>query len=188
MTAEEFFEQKELIREHHIKEVTAKLAKLKGFDVPVYYHYTSNPVNDMMIFCEPDDPQMGQGWVLENYNSDRFLFNKYSAPTQTMLQKWLREVHNIHVSVNYNGDTNEDFDYNYNVLYFKGESKKIYQNAKRIDSQAGCNTYEESLEFGLQVGLALLPTIPLETLSMRVIDFSENTTDDERLNESQNLS
>jgi hypothetical protein len=84
----------------NIKLETAKLAKEKGFNIPVHYHYTETPVNDLELLVHPDDPQLGQGWKLVNYNDKVFVYPKYSAPYQFELQKWLRDVHNIYVDVN----------------------------------------------------------------------------------------
>ncbi len=70
-----------------------------------------------------------------------------SAPTQSLLQKWLREVHNIHVNVSYgltftfkiNGD-------------LKGNDYVDYSNIEEYWSR----TYEEALEKGLIEGLKLI--------------------------------
>lgn len=71
----------------------------------------------------------------------------YYAPTQSLLQKWLREVHNIHTNVHYgltftfkiNGD-------------LKGND---YVDYSEMDKFWG-RTYEEALEKGLQEALKLI--------------------------------
>ena len=62
---------------------TAKLAKEKGFDWKVSLHYESNGNRFIdKVEC--------------NFNNVELIC---SAPTQSLLQKWLREVHNIHIEV-----------------------------------------------------------------------------------------
>ena len=59
------------------------------------------------------------------------------APTQSLLQKWLRETHNIFISINVN--------YCY----------KIYNNDELYEESFYYNNYEEALEQGLQEALKL---------------------------------
>ena len=93
---------------------TAKLAKKKGFNIPV-----SDYIN-------PDS-------IEENY----------SAPTQSLLQRWLRETHNTHITIRCKRtDLSLDgFWYVINSL----ESKMF-------------NTYEQALEEGLYEALKLIKT------------------------------
>jgi hypothetical protein len=73
-----------------------------------------------------------------------------NAPTQSLLQKWLREVHNVYVSVSFNDNT--IFEY----YYF------IHTNVSKPCSNRICslpfktNNYEEALEIGLQEALNLI--------------------------------
>jgi hypothetical protein len=140
------------MKEQLIDFETTKLAKEKRFDIPVYYHYSENPVNDLIILCEPDDPEVGQGWILCNYNNKNWTFQKYSAPTQELLQKWLREVHKIEVYITpsyiVNGDKKE---FTYIIHVEQGE----YLECK-YQSVGQHKTYEEALEIGLQEGLKLI--------------------------------
>jgi hypothetical protein len=64
---------------------TAKLAKEKGFDEITDYIYSQNYITEKLI---------------ENINGLKHSDGNnpfISAPTQSLLQKWLREVHNIHI-------------------------------------------------------------------------------------------
>jgi hypothetical protein len=80
------------------------------------------------------------------------------APTQTILQKWLREIHNIDVEPylilmeSNNRELEQDFDckeYTYKLKH-KGISQFV--------GNAGLKpTYEEALEVGLQEGIKLIP-------------------------------
>lgn len=65
----------------------------------------------------------------------------YNAPTQSLLQKWLREVHQILLTVEYSLSENDWFYY----LYKQEFNKYIH-----------FKTYEEALEAGLQQGLTLI--------------------------------
>lgn len=63
---------------------------------------------------------------------------RYTAPTQSLLQKWLREEHNIFIQV----------DVNFNV--------KIYYKDELHDELFTFNSYEQALEKGLQEALKLI--------------------------------
>ena len=110
---------------------TAKLAKEKGFnEIPCHYVYD-------------------EGILKQSYQA----FNRLNfelAPTQSLLQKWLRDKHNINVLFN---------------TYHVGEPIKgvsygcyIIDNIKgRLSSNLAHYTiYEEALEKGLQEALKLI--------------------------------
>lgn len=72
----------------------------------------------------------------------------YGAPTQSLLQKWLREVYKIHVEVKtYSCSMPEEFTYSVSILL------KSYGSWIEIDSYLN---YEEALEKGLQEALKIL--------------------------------
>jgi len=121
---------------------TAKLAKEKGFNIPVD-----------KIRCgynrdkEVHTSSMEGRFV--DWNSKK-LDNAYSAPTQSLLQKWLREEKQC---ILYCEITMSDYENNYwefVILYEKNDidystgSSKVYKN------------YEEALEKGLQEALKLI--------------------------------
>lgn len=74
--------------EYYVSFETAKLLKEKGFDLPVHYvyHYwTKAPFFHRKM---------------KNFNGEEYrnLKNEwYSAPTQTLAMKWLREVHKLEI-------------------------------------------------------------------------------------------
>lgn len=121
---------------------TAKLAKEKDFQELCFYYYDENKKlrqpylengssSDTEFKVELED-------LLENFN------NKYrittSASTQSLLQKWLREVHNLHVWCIPNNEP----------TIAKGYLS--FLNGKFIlDS-----SYEEALEAGLLEALKLI--------------------------------
>ena len=77
------------------------------------------------------------------------------APTQSVLQKWLREKHNIFVIC-----TQEFYSdgINYLVQVFKytPEKERCYEGTMLYGDNAEFKTYEYSLEFGLKLALELI--------------------------------
>lgn len=121
---------------------TAKLAKEKGFDVPTLNFYgLPNKTLYVLKNGEPLNPQ--------NHNNNELVGkNRASAPTQSLLQKWLREVHDIHVNPNHTY-TKSNVSLGHNLSVESGKYKYI---GKFIYG----NSYEEVLENGLQEALKLI--------------------------------
>jgi len=133
---------------------TAKLAKEKGF-MYSYFEYHN------LEWWEPNLMWYGKYRYTDKYRLIGSMFTDTSqnieqyypdsfiqAPTQSLLQKWLREIHNIHVEVNveYENATEEIWDDIYNVSIIR---KGYY--AEDTD-----DTYEKALEKGLLHSLRLL--------------------------------
>ena len=82
------------MEEKLVSREVAELAKEKGFNWCVGYVYSSKGLH-----------QIYDSSIYENMNGTRYEITPnvypnppyYSAPTQTLLQKWLREVHNIDI-------------------------------------------------------------------------------------------
>lgn len=74
-----------MINEDYVSCPTARLLKDKGFDVPCRAYY------DMGALKE--DMTVARDWSHSDY------IDHTSAPTFQMAMKWLREVHNICISV-----------------------------------------------------------------------------------------
>jgi len=83
---------------------------------------------------------------------------QYVRPTQSLLQKWLREKHNIYVE-SYHDLTADGKSIQYYTSWGFIQSKDINGN-KNVngwyDEYNNWKTYEEALEFGLQEGLKLI--------------------------------
>ena len=113
---------------------TAKLAKEKGF--------------------KPDID--GLYWEDGNYDSSEnaLIYEEYpnvvSAPTQSLLQKWLREVHKIDVFCDCIGSGKY-----YSVIY----DNSIKEGNDKVFEQEKETSYEEALEIGLQEGLKLIEIV-----------------------------
>lgn len=126
-----------------------KLAKEKGFNCKVTHYYQASK-----HYCEtPRRVELHSiNWRLEtdgclnryNRSSDDVV----SAPTQSLLQRWLREEKGIHISVEYEWVEGID------DWTFWSYIKKI-NNAKVVDDaiKSGFNTYELALEDALKYAL-----------------------------------
>ena len=90
---------------------------------------------------------------------------KYKAPTQTVLQKWLREIYSIYLYVEYSYIDSSTWEFTYEIIHFPEELRnKKRNNWERVSSfqsaggsyVGGFKTYEEALEKGLQESLKLV--------------------------------
>ena len=107
---------------------TAKLAKEKGFELDKYLSIDDeNPKNLNSNY----NPRDYQPW--------------YFDLTQSLLQKWLREVHNIHITVT--------------SISQESWQSHITRKGERLGKSytEDADTYEEALEQGLLEGLNLIP-------------------------------
>ena len=114
----------------------ANLAKEKGFNERVIHYYTPEGR------CTESEGYMTERLVESDWNNGEGNYPTMpedvscSAPTQSLLQKWLREKHNLIVIPNY-GDLSNKFSYD---IIYKGDycgGDFLYK------------TYEEALEIGL---------------------------------------
>ena len=114
---------------------TAKLAKEKGFKLGSGWQIRSLfNIKDGETFCEKtiETPE---------YACERC--------TQSLLQKWLREVHNFHITINVGLPHNQFIMYYSNVIKFGKHHKSKFKSEFY-------QTYEEALEKGLQEALKLI--------------------------------
>lgn len=120
------------MQEEIISFETAKLAKEKGFNWECEYGFLKqeNNIEDHEI----------------KHKNDLYLIdciNEYLyAPTQSLLQKWLREVHKIYCDPILR--PNLRYSWEINTLSYIDVSEKSFE------------TYEEALEIGLQQALKLI--------------------------------
>lgn len=106
-----------------IKYKTAVLAKEKGFDIPVYCCYNGETLLENYSIINQYNIDYAEGYgecilIPYNHNNDgvsleKINFNgcgdKYSsAPTQTILRKWFREVHKIYIELIIDGWKDDD--------------------------------------------------------------------------------
>jgi hypothetical protein len=120
------------MKEQLITFETAKLAKEKGFDVycetAYVYRYKEHESEDYWYYWKS---------YVGSLTHDPLTCD-IGAPTQSLLQKWLREKHNTFISV--------DVNYCY----------KIYFKDVLLSESINYNNYEDALEVGLQEGLKLI--------------------------------
>ena len=125
---------------------TAKLAKEKGFDALCYDAFNSKGNLYSNGWCE----YLYDNKVEIPFRSGVLESKDVLAPTQSILAKWLREEHNIHIVIsnnNYNKLLNWSFDLHKLPV-------GIIQMWKRGDDTY--NTFEEAYEVGLQEALKLI--------------------------------
>ena len=119
---------------------TAKLAKEKGFNIPcpLAYHEGNLEGSEEYLGQELFDAEDIDNAKLNDYDC-------YLAPTQSLLQKWLREEHKINVDV-LTGWENMDFTYEI-VIWVSSDDRELAGKYK---------THESALEMGLLMVLKLL--------------------------------
>lgn len=105
---------------------TARLAKEKGFDIHCRFYYNEEMLN---VYENEDFPY-------NSWNGSLF------APTQSLLQKWLREKYKFHIEI-------EDFDdiKSGELVYFTTLRTKHAEYYHKDNKQF--SSYEDALEFSL---------------------------------------
>ncbi len=147
---------------------TAVLAKEKGFDILTHsYYFEDGEFKENSLIGTNgyygEDYEFNLAEFNENWNNkwltkksgdrcfgctkDRGYFETFSAPTQSLLQKYLREVHKIDVEAPlvYKLNTRE-----YLVRIYKNNTEIILSTFHYY------KTYEEGLEEGLKQALKLI--------------------------------
>lgn len=114
----------------------AKLAREKGFNVQTFdwYDYTGNYHKGFIPHELHECPR----------------YKEYYAPTQSLLQRWLREEKDIHISINYQQGVDEECpSYDYSV-YRWPINTEVFVSEEWKD---GYYTYELALEDALKYAL-----------------------------------
>ena len=121
------------MEEQYITFETAKLAKEKKFIHPTLANYE----------CEEDGTVKELNWKFKTLGD--FLDNLNTPVcTQSLLQKWLREVHNIHIQIIFLLTNNR---FVFTIYKYEEED---------IESVLEYETYELALEAGLREALILI--------------------------------
>ena len=137
------------MKEQLISFETAKLAKEKGFSERVRFIWYDNK---MKPFIE-DNLIREYGYIPGEWNGNMHYKKDpsetyTSAPTQSLLQKWLREEHNIHILTRPFHDS------------LLGKTTCIADVIRigdgRVLKSPRMDTYEEALEIALQNALMLI--------------------------------
>lgn len=120
---------------------TAKLAKEKGFDIATVSFYDGYIDNTPKLISKQLSKEPIINWNKDYKEGGHGVY--YSAPTQSLLQKWLREKHNIIVEPIFMSSR----DWNIIIHTVVNTSLSLLEE----------NTaYEEALEAGLQEALKLI--------------------------------
>lgn len=141
---------------------TAKIAKDKGYNIPtqgLYIIYESDYVYD----DDPNHPESHRaGDITErtyyHINSDDEVYT-FSSPSQSDLQGWLRDVHQIYIDVQTDCTCDPKFAYEINV--FNGNPRDLSESGwgwyfhKQKDWRLYYK-YEDALEEALVEGLSLI--------------------------------
>ena len=137
------------MKEQLISLETAKLAKEKGFDWECNCVFFENGIDDDLLYYEASAGKTQNSLLEEHYFScDDKPF--CTAPTQSLLQKWLREVHKIYVTALPSYADNSDNKKHYFELFY-GKTLRLLG-----DKYSYFPTYEEALEIGLFEALNLI--------------------------------
>ena len=107
------------MKEQLISFDTAKLAKEGGFNIPCFYYYEDNNLKEPYLengSSTDVDFRVDLTDLLENMNNKHLSGDFVSAPTQSLLQKWLREVRNIHIRVDDFIDDETGIEWDYEIV------------------------------------------------------------------------
>lgn len=116
------------ILEDYVSFETAKLLKKKGFDIPL-----------MTVYSSYGEPKIAIG---ANWNDKLLSESNYCLrPTVQMAMKWLREVHKIIITIDYNDD--DDCEENERWGY------SVFNPYRKVD-HATYVTYEEAAEAAIK--------------------------------------
>lgn len=138
------------MQEQLISFETAKLAKEKEFDLPCLYFYPEWESDVLSVY------DMGEGLFTNDmkqtdYDGDRSHgFGDITlVPTQSLLQKWLRDKHDIFVELE-GLISDREIVYAIDIWYIKENHYYVKPFKTRYDS------YESALESALQEALKLI--------------------------------
>ena len=151
------------MKEQLVEFSTAKLAKEKGFglgendycQLPYYYNLEGklNDIKDNLFKRDISTTHLG-ALTLDNVEigilfMDNSLDEYTLAPTQSLLHRWLREVHNLHIWLQPLG-----YKMQYDVYIEHIDDWKKGEENTCVGEDF--NTYEKALEKGLQEALKLI--------------------------------
>lgn len=144
-----------MLKDERISLNTAKLLKEKGFAEGcngAYTEYLKTNKSDNPAFrttkgeVEFDNSYFINGNIMSDFSGKNYI--QYSAPTQSLVARWLREVHNIQVYA-YSHTKNIKDEYRDYVVY-------VNNTAINDPRDEEFQTYEEAMEFGIFYALNLI--------------------------------
>lgn len=120
---------------------TAKLLKEKGFKEDIFTFYELDCVEGDMILSETYD-------YSDNFNKKDDCF---SAPSQYLAQKWLRETKNLHIEI-----YRSAVGYGYAIVKADNGTWQEDDDSRGPNDGGLWDTYEEALEAGIKEALKLI--------------------------------
>lgn len=124
---------------------TAKLLKEKKFDIYVHGAYVEYNVTKPDEGYNKGDVEI-ETMYFKNDDKDSDYSNSsytmYATPTQSLVQKWLREKYNIHIGIDYDI---------HGWMFFITDLTK--PNSEINWSNDNYKTYEDTLEAGFKIAL-----------------------------------
>jgi hypothetical protein len=137
------------MKDERITIETAKLLKEKKFNIGVHASYTeylkTHKSDDPSFAMKKEEVELDEScffinnYVMSDYSNKNYTM--YAAPTQSLVARWLREVHGLQVYAHSNTKNGEGKYKDY-VVYING----AYFNDARDEEY---DTYEKAMEFGL---------------------------------------
>lgn len=133
---------------------TAKLSKEKGFNVTHQGVY--NKQGQYLSYCILNNSTLPERDGLRND------LLECTAPTQSLLQRWLREVYHIHINPSFNLGVKEFGGWALNCTLMDHSAHALMcKVSKRFEDiyfneEIEIFTYENALEIGLQEALKLI--------------------------------
>ena len=140
------------MKEQLVSFQVAKLAKEKGFNWKVINYFKLSTISNPLIEdeCRPQN--------INSLQSDSI----FSRPTQSLLAKWLREEHNIHIKIDDFIDDETGIEWDYEIVIIgtdldeRGNYIPLISYDMNNSIERKFKTYEEALELGLQEALKLI--------------------------------
>lgn len=140
-----------MIQEDFVTYTQAIKLKELGFDLECFYFYNKNGnLRGYIIETGGEERTIELDDFKENWNY--WAFDKISAPTLALVQKWLREEKKIHLWVE--SELNEyDSSIVYNFYIFDSNRRVYLGDCDKIMCQ---NTYEKALSIGIDHALEII--------------------------------
>ena len=139
-----------MIQEQYVSFETAKLLKEKGFNEELCYIYSK--YGDLHRIIDTEYSVSTCDYEIKIRNSDYNDITQYkynflvTAPTQSLIMRWLREVHNLFIDISiipHSTVTMEQKYYHYNIF-------KNRRGISKYERKEFYPTYEEACESAIK--------------------------------------
>lgn len=103
-------------------------------------------MNEQLISSKTAKLAMEKGYARKDRKEAPFIF----LPTQSILQKWLRDIHEIYIEIRWNMDSKP-----YHFIVIKAPNVTKKERSAYVE-HPGFKKYEDALELALQESLKLI--------------------------------